>query len=657
MENRMRWLPARLLQAFLLVSALGSCGPGHAETVLVPAGSVWKYLDDGSNQGTAWREPSFDDGAWGSGPAELGYGDGDEATVVGYGTDPSYKYVTTYFRHAFSAVDPSLFNFLRIRLLRDDAALVFLNGTEIARANLAAGTVYYTGFALTEVTGADEDRFFDFYADAALLVPGTNVLAVEVHQRSRTSSDISLDLELSGVVSAAHPMRKWPYLVYEGANTEMRVLWQLVWSDTCSIEWGTDQTYALGVTETHEYGSAHQHSHTIPALAPGEKYFYRVIANEDTCAGSFRAAPSDDAASVNFFAYGDSRTYPAAHDAVAAGIVQRYQAAPDFQTMVVSVGDLATNGDVDDRWQTELFDSLYPNICTMLAELPFQSCIGNHEMAGVLFSQLFPYPFAGGRYWSFDYGPAHFTCIDQYTAYGPGTPELAWIENDLATTTKPWRFVYLHEPGWSAGGGHENNTWVQAYLQPLFTAHDVTMVFAGHNHYYARAEVEGIDHVTTGGGGAPLYTPNPAYPDIVATARAYHYCTIEIDGGYLHFAAFGTDGAVLDSLTRIAPTGVEEGGDLAPRAEPALHAAFPNPFNPAVSIRFSLAEPARLLLAVHDAAGRRVATLADAPYDSGEFTLSWDGRDASGRPAPTGIYFVRMETGSFRAARKIVLLH
>ena len=60
---------------------------GSTGVVLTPAGSVWKYLDNGTNQGTAWRAPAFNDTTWASGPAQLGYGDGDEATVVGFGPD------------------------------------------------------------------------------------------------------------------------------------------------------------------------------------------------------------------------------------------------------------------------------------------------------------------------------------------------------------------------------------------------------------------------------------------------------------------------------------------------------------------------------------------------------------------------------------------
>jgi hypothetical protein len=89
---------------FLLLAARIS-----AATDIVPFHSSWKYRDDGSDQGTAWQSPSFDDSTWASGSAELGYGDGDEATVVSYGSNPNRKYTTTYFRKMFTSAIRLLF--------------------------------------------------------------------------------------------------------------------------------------------------------------------------------------------------------------------------------------------------------------------------------------------------------------------------------------------------------------------------------------------------------------------------------------------------------------------------------------------------------------------------------------------------------------------
>lgn len=81
----------------------GSLGRSTNTVPLVHFGSVWRYLDDGSDQGTNWVARGFDDSSWARGPARLGYGNGDEATIVGYGPSSSSKYHTTYFRHTFAA--------------------------------------------------------------------------------------------------------------------------------------------------------------------------------------------------------------------------------------------------------------------------------------------------------------------------------------------------------------------------------------------------------------------------------------------------------------------------------------------------------------------------------------------------------------------------
>ncbi|MCX7423938.1 MAG: CotH kinase family protein, partial [Planctomycetia bacterium] len=160
---------------------------------LIARGAEWKYLDTGSNQGTAWRASPFNDSSWSSGNAELGYGDGDEATTVSFGSDGANKHITTYFRKSFNVTDPASVSQLTLRMRRDDGAVVYLNGTEVARSNMPEGDI---AFGTLASSGADESTFFEFTLDRSLLVAGNNFLAVEVHQVLPDSSDISFDAEL-----------------------------------------------------------------------------------------------------------------------------------------------------------------------------------------------------------------------------------------------------------------------------------------------------------------------------------------------------------------------------------------------------------------------------------------------------------------------------
>ena len=387
----------------------GSTGSSTNQVFLVPFGAIWRYLDDGSDPGTAWRSPSFDDAAWPSGPARLGYGD-PAATTVSYGPNASDKYPTTYFRHTFSidgvsiaeqlrvdfsrvggpappgwtsytatheqlpsfqaqsfdafgstvtvtpawaatAVDEaaqmidrgdngaadadllrdwigtdarvagnplsltlsglppgtyswvsyhhdnmdqtgvfdvtvvdgagsarttgvdissgdlplafvttfqtqiqsdggdvilvfnkspggvvaeaffvmngflltrqqeaaeSTLSSLVLNLVRDDGAIVYLNGNEIVRDNMPAGTVTYLTYAVDGVGGADETTPHPFTFDAAYLQDGLNTLAVEVHQHSPNSSDLGFDLALAGESVSSNPTGLTNYVTRAG---------------------------------------------------------------------------------------------------------------------------------------------------------------------------------------------------------------------------------------------------------------------------------------------------------------------------------------------------------------------------------------------------------------------------------------------------------
>jgi hypothetical protein len=177
----------------------------------VPTGATWRYSDNGSDQGTNWVARIFDDSGWKSGPAELGYGDPFEpgTTVVednptpGY-TDPvSDRFITTYFRHSFVLTNAQDISNLHVGLLRDDGGVVYLNGQEVFRSNVGGAPGTPAGYqtpALAPIPQQDETRYFTNSVDPAILVNGTNVLAVEIHQSGPTSTDMSFNVGLYGTV-------------------------------------------------------------------------------------------------------------------------------------------------------------------------------------------------------------------------------------------------------------------------------------------------------------------------------------------------------------------------------------------------------------------------------------------------------------------------
>jgi hypothetical protein len=184
---------------------------------LVWPGATWKYLDNGSNQGTAWRSTNFNDSAWRSGPAQLGFGDADERTVINGGPAGAH-HMTTYFRRSWLAPDTRIYSNLVLRVLRDDGCVVYLNGAEIFRSNMPDTAISYTTPARASVGGADEDRFYSTNVPMHLLRRGTNTLAVEVHQYEPASSDVSFDLELAGALNR-------PVLEIERNDNLVKLAW------------------------------------------------------------------------------------------------------------------------------------------------------------------------------------------------------------------------------------------------------------------------------------------------------------------------------------------------------------------------------------------------------------------------------------------------
>lgn len=229
-----------------------------ASRTLVGRGANWKYLDNGSNQRTAWRNPGFNDASWKSGPAQLGYGDNDEVTTVSFGPDSGNKFITTYFRKTFPVTEADRFTALTLQLVRDDGAVVYLNGTEVARPNMPGGTITYTTTAADIAGGAEESAFFSFDVPPGLLNEGVNTLAVEIHQANRTSSDISFDLELGGAVATAgEPL----VLTTPGLNVvRSRVLdgseWSAVTTATFLVDTDPATRGNLVISEIHYHPSS-----------------------------------------------------------------------------------------------------------------------------------------------------------------------------------------------------------------------------------------------------------------------------------------------------------------------------------------------------------------------------------------------------------------
>jgi len=157
-------------------------------------GSSWSYWDLGGTPQAGWQTQGYGTGDWRRGNGPLGYGESYLATTVSYGPSASNKYITTYFTTRITVDNPSAVTSMIGEVMWDDGFVVYLNGVEIHRAAMPAGTIA----AGTLAAGHEANGYetFDWTSKKHLLVPGRNNLAVEVHQQAASSSDLVFDLGL-----------------------------------------------------------------------------------------------------------------------------------------------------------------------------------------------------------------------------------------------------------------------------------------------------------------------------------------------------------------------------------------------------------------------------------------------------------------------------
>ena len=354
-------------------------------------------------------------------------------------------------------------------------------------------------------------------------------------------------------LSYAADLLKGPYLIYENHPGAATVLWQT--DDdaaSSSIEWGLTPAYGNGPFAVAAYG-VRQYRYAIIGLADATPVYYRVAVDGNLQTGAFQTAPPADATNVTLYAYGDSRTGTDIQDQVLGQLLADAAVQPGRRrTMILHSGDMTSSGSDEGCWQDEHFNRAYPHILEAHRTLPLMAARGNHEDDGTLMRSYYPYPYAGAEadYYSFDYGPVHVAVVDDYAPCDPGDAQYVWLQNDLASAKQPWKIVLMHEPAYAAGP-HENNAVNQFLTEALFEPYGVDLVIAGHNHYYARFEKSGIIHLTTGGGGAPLYAPDPNTPYYVSSAMSYHYCRIDLDGTNLTITVRDETGALIESFSKI----------------------------------------------------------------------------------------------------------
>lgn len=338
-----------------------------------------------------------------------------------------------------------------------------------------------------------------------------------------------------------------PYLQYP-TPTSISILWETKEALPGVVEYGEKETLGQSITEMGPARTMHEVR--LTGLKPATLYYYRVRSGEAVSpVYTFRTAPPAGAKRWRIAIYGDSRSNPATHRAIAEQILRQ------GVELVVHTGDMVSNGKNHSAWAREFFAPLAPLAC----RVPIMGVLGNHEADSPLYFSYFALP-GNERYYLFEYGNARFVCLDSNMGEGKvawAKEQEKWLEEQLRQLDdSTWNFVVFHQPLFSAHATRPISPLRWRWTPQLLT-HTVHLVFNGHDHFYARSwpiglyraeGSHGVIFVTTAGGGAPLYRTRPR--DYIASAiPLHHFVVMESNGDELMVSAYNVGGRVLDRFT------------------------------------------------------------------------------------------------------------
>ncbi len=347
--------------------------------------------------------------------------------------------------------------------------------------------------------------------------------------------------------------------------TTITVTWKTRgYTQTSDVEYGLSARYdsrVAGIGYTYYGASGVLHRVKIDGLKPDTVYHYRVGSSVGGWSSdhTFRTAPTADR-NFTFTVYGDQGTSTySGQNVVGASMVN-----PAFH---LHTGDLSYSGGLQSIWD-EWFEIVEPLASTAL----YMPTIGNHEYEGGLDIYFNQFALPGNERWySFNWGNAHFVSIDIQTYFREDETQRKWLIRDLEEASRDdridWVIVYFHYPPYSSGPSYPGFTDIRSGLTPILERYQVDLVLNGHDHIYQRTfplhngsitstdpdiytDPDGIIYVVTGGGGRSLYgLGSPEPPWSAKRASLYHFLQISIEGRYLTVKTIKTDdGSIIDQF-------------------------------------------------------------------------------------------------------------
>jgi hypothetical protein len=348
-------------------------------------------------------------------------------------------------------------------------------------------------------------------------------------------------------------------------RTTQTITWQSR-AETAVVRFGPEgeplsQQIKAESTPIFTWGHGVFHEAILTGLKPDTTSEYQVCSGDSpwTTKRSFRTAPASDEAVFTFLAGSDTKN---AHQVMTDlfGVFEN-----DDPRFMVYAGDAPHHGDLAPHW-----DRWFRTVEPFAARKPIMQSTGNHELGDqrslVNYRTYNALPASPGHevYYSFDYGPVHFVCLDTESGLYP--EQVPWVEKDLATTKKPWKVAYFHSPPFSSGTVHGSNEELRRVIEPIFSKHHINLVISGHDHLYERSKPinllispnapvssyrDGTCYVVSAGAGAGLYDAQAGnWWTAVLKTKIHHLCRIKVNGSKsMRLEAVSLDGCIIDSVT------------------------------------------------------------------------------------------------------------
>jgi Calcineurin-like phosphoesterase/PKD domain/Purple acid Phosphatase, N-terminal domain/Secretion system C-terminal sorting domain len=484
-----------------------------AQLSLIPLGAAWKYKDSGVSPGNTWTSTAYNDANWATGNAQLGYGEGDEATIVNFGVNPNNKFVTTYFRKVIAIQNLAQIKSLDMRVKRDDGIVMYVNGVEVYRDNMPAGIITYSTFSSTFAPD-DGQSFLSNKLPLNSFVNGNNVIAIEIHQNSLTSSDLSFDFEL--LADTQKQLVRGPYLQSASENSII-VRWRTFDSLTSMVKYGVNP---LSLNDSVIVsGNRKDHIVQLSGLQSNTKYYYSVgsptMKLEGNADNYFYTHPVVGAENkYRFWIAGDCGTaYQMQYDV--RDQFENYRSNSKIDGFLL-LGDNAYTNGLDNEYQTGFFD-VYKE---QLKHFNLWPTPGNHDywattnytqgFSGTPYFSIFSTPQNGQSggvpsnnpaYYSYNYGNVHFVALDSYgqesgnalKMYDTNSSQIVWLKNDLAANSQRWTVLYWHHPPYTKGSHNSDVEGdliaIRENVLRIVERYKVDLVLNGHSHNYERSKL------------------------------------------------------------------------------------------------------------------------------------------------------------------------